>query len=85
MTGRRAYYDDLLQLAREKRAAFDVETGSFGLLKVRQIYKAEGIRLDYWPLPRRIKALYMWDDQDYSVAVQGHCRMSRSCSRWYTS
>lgn len=70
MTGRRAYYDDLLQLAREKREAFGVQTSSFGLLKIREIYKAEGIRLDYWPLPRKIKALYMCADQDYSVAVQ---------------
>lgn len=70
MTSRRAYYDDLLVLAREKRAAHRVDTAAFGLLEVRKIYKAEGIRLDYWPLPYKIKALYMCDDDDCSVAVQ---------------
>ncbi len=70
MTDRRAYYNDLLSLAREKRVLHGVNTASFGLAEVRKIYKAEGIRLDYWPLPYKIKALYMCADGDSSVAVQ---------------
>ncbi|HMB84376.1 MAG TPA: ImmA/IrrE family metallo-endopeptidase, partial [Terriglobales bacterium] len=57
-------------LAREKRADYGVDTGSFGLREVRAIYKQEGIRIDYWRLPRKIKALYMCDDGDCSVALQ---------------
>ena len=67
---RRAYYEDLKSLAREKRALHGVATAAFGLREVRKIYKAEGIRLDYWPLPRKIKALYMCENGDCSVAVQ---------------
>ena len=68
---RRHYYEELQVLAREKRAEHNVETSSFGLREVRAIYKAEGIRIDHWPqLPRKIKALYMCDDDDCSVALQ---------------
>lgn len=67
---RRAYYEDLKQLALEKRAAYGVDTARFGLSEVRVIYKQEGIRIDYWPLPRKIKALYMCDDDDCSIALQ---------------
>jgi len=67
---RRAYYEELQQLAREKRVEYDVDTASFGLQEVRAIYKEEGIRIDHWPLARKIKALYMCDDGDCSVALQ---------------
>ena len=70
MMNRHAYYEDLKSLAREKRALHGVITTSFGLSDVRQIYRAERIKLDYWPLPRKIKALYMCADGDCSVAVQ---------------
>jgi Zn-dependent peptidase ImmA (M78 family) len=66
----RAYYEDLLSLAQEKRAHYQVKTGAFGLLQVRKIYKAEGIRIDQFPLPYKIKALYMCDEGDCSVAIQ---------------
>src|SRR5207244_4725516 len=45
--------------AKEKRAEHRVQTGCFGLSEVRVIYKEEGIRIDHWPLPRKVKALYM--------------------------
>jgi Zn-dependent peptidase ImmA (M78 family) len=67
---RHAYYEDLKELAREKRQLYGVDTGAFGLREVRKIYKAEGIRLDYWPLSYKIKAIYMCTDDDPSVAVQ---------------
>jgi len=68
---RNRYFEDLKALAREKREHYRVETARFGLQAVRNIYKAEGIRLDAWPtLPKRIKALYMCEDGDCSVAVQ---------------
>lgn len=70
MINRREYYDDLLQLARDKRATYGVQTASFGLKQVRDIYKAEDIKLDYWPLPYKIKALYMCADDHCSVAIQ---------------
>lgn len=67
---RNAYYEDLKRLAREKRAYHQVDTAAFGLREVRRIYKAEGIRIDHWPLSRKIKALYMCEDGDCSVALQ---------------
>jgi Zn-dependent peptidase ImmA (M78 family) len=67
---RRAYYEELQHLAREKRTKYGVDTASFGLQEVRAIYKEEGIRLDHWLLPRKIKAMYMCDDGDCSVALQ---------------
>ena len=68
--GRRLYYEDLQRLARETRARYNVDTASFGLREARLIYKEEGIRLDHWPLSRKIKALYMCDGGDCSVALQ---------------
>jgi Zn-dependent peptidase ImmA (M78 family) len=67
---RHAYYEGLKSLAREKRSAYGVSTSAFGLREVRRIYKAESIHIDTWPLPRRIKALYMCSEQHYSVAIQ---------------
>ena len=67
---RRAYYEGLLQLAREKRLEHGADTTAFGLREVRAIYKQEGIRIDHWPLPYKVKALYMCDDNFPSVALQ---------------
>ena len=67
---RRAYYEDLLRLAHEKRDLHHVNTAAFGLMQARKIYKAEGVRIDYWSLPYKIKALYMCADGDCSVAIQ---------------
>ena len=66
---RRAYYETMQRLAREKRAEHNVDTASFGLREVRAIYKSEGIRIDKWPLRPKIKAVYMCDDDDCSVAI----------------
>jgi Zn-dependent peptidase ImmA (M78 family) len=68
--GRSAYYNDLKALAREKRALHSVDTRAFGLREARQIYKIEGIQIDYWPLPYKIKALYMCADGQASVALK---------------
>jgi Zn-dependent peptidase ImmA (M78 family) len=67
---RQTYYEDLKNLAQEKRSAYEVNTSAFGLREVRRIYKKESIHLDIWPLPRRLKALYMCSDGAVSVAVQ---------------
>jgi len=67
---RHSYYEELKALAREKRAMYGVKTAAFGLREVRRIYKEESIRVDSWPLPRRIKALYMCADGHFSVAIQ---------------
>lgn len=64
------YFETLKALAREKRLYHAVRTNSFGLREVRQIYKNEGIKIDPWPLPPKIKAMYMCADGHHSVAVQ---------------
>ena len=70
MKNRNSYYQDLKSLAREKREYYNVDTSNFGLREVRRIYGAEGVKIDYWPLPSKIKALYMCADEQYSVAIQ---------------
>ena len=50
---RRAYYEGLQELARNKRSEHGVDTAAFGLREVRQIYKKEEIHFDHWPLPER--------------------------------
>jgi Zn-dependent peptidase ImmA (M78 family) len=67
---RDVYYEDLKALARDKRSHYSVDSASFGLRDVRRIYKEEGIRIDYWPLPYKLKAMYMCADDDCSVAIQ---------------
>jgi Zn-dependent peptidase ImmA (M78 family) len=67
---RHAYYEDLKALARTKRVQHGVDTAAFGLREIRSIYRTEGIRIDYYPLPSKIKALYMCADGDCTVAVQ---------------
>jgi Zn-dependent peptidase ImmA (M78 family) len=64
------YFEGLKVLAREKRMYHAVRTNSFGLREVRKIYSTEGIKIDYWPLPKKIKAIYMCKGGDFSVAVQ---------------
>lgn len=79
------YYEELLCLAREMRVRHNVDTASFGLREIREIYKQEGIRLDHWPLPYKIKALYMCDDGECSVALQKKLPSNRNCSHSFTS
>jgi Zn-dependent peptidase ImmA (M78 family) len=67
---RAAYYEGMQELARTKRIEHRVDTASFGLRELRAIYRLEGIRLDNYPLPRKIKALYMCDGGHCTVAYQ---------------
>ena len=67
---RSEYYNVLRALARKKRALHKVDTYAFGLREARMIYKAEGIQIDHWPLPPKIKALYMCGDGQPSVALK---------------
>ena len=70
MMSRHAYFQEMKRLAREKRDQFNIDTAAFGLREMRAVYKAEAIRIDYWPLPKKIRGLYMCADDDFSVAVQ---------------
>ena len=62
-------YDGLKKLAREKRCQHSVVTSKLGRLKMRQIYKVEGVRIDDRSMSQRIRAIYMCDDGDPSVAI----------------
>jgi Zn-dependent peptidase ImmA (M78 family) len=62
-------YEHVKQLAREKRAKFGLTTDKLNLTAIRKIYTAEGIKIDLWKLPTRIRAVYMCDDGDTSVLV----------------
>lgn len=66
-----AYYREMRNLALEKRQEYGVQTATFGLRELRKIYRAEGIRIDIWPLrSRRIRASYHCDDDDVSVLLK---------------
>jgi len=65
----RPNYSALRQLAYEKRTAYNVTTETLNLNVLRAIYKAEGIRIDPWKFPSTIRAVYMCEDSDPSVAV----------------
>ncbi len=62
-------YEQLKELARRKRGEHSVETSTFGLRKVREIYLAEGIIIDSRELSATIRAVYMCDGGDPSVLV----------------
>lgn len=62
-------YEALKRLAQERREHYGVQTETLNLIVVRKIYKAEGIRIDPWKLPPTIRAAYMCDDSDPSVAI----------------
>jgi Zn-dependent peptidase ImmA (M78 family) len=66
---RSEYYAVLKALAAEKRAAYNAATKNIGLQFVRAIYKAEGVTIDLWDLPARIRGAYMCDDGDPSVLI----------------
>ena len=70
MSERNKYFEELKALARAKRIFYNVDTTAFGLREVRKIYSAEKIKIDYYPLPSKIKALYMCSDGEHSVAIQ---------------
>ena len=62
-------YESLKALARQKRQEYKISTDTLGLQKLRQIYKQEGVIIDLWELPPRIRAVYMCEDADPSVLV----------------
>ena len=66
---RSEYYSVMKALAAEKRAAYNVTTQGIGLQFIRGIYKAEGVTIDLWDLPARIRGAYMCDDGDPSVLI----------------
>jgi Zn-dependent peptidase ImmA (M78 family) len=69
MHGSAGYYQAMRQLAHEKRTEHHVETASFNLQAIRRIYRAEGIKMDYWDTSSRIRAAYFCEDNDYSVLI----------------
>jgi Zn-dependent peptidase ImmA (M78 family) len=62
-------YEQAKLLANQKRAEYGVVTETLNLNVVRHIYSDEGIRIDKWDFSPSIRAVYMCDDGDISVAV----------------
>lgn len=62
-------YDHAKLLASQKRAEFGVTTETLNLSVIRRIYSEQGIRIDKWKFSPSIRAVYMCDDGDISVAV----------------
>lgn len=67
---RSGYYQEMLQLAHEKRTLYALTTPTINLAKVGRIYKQEGIELDLWSHRlRHLKAAYYNDPYGCSVLV----------------
>lgn len=62
-------YEHAKLLANQKRADYGVTTEALNLNVIRRIYSAEGIRIDKWDFSPSIRALYMCEDGETSVAV----------------
>ena len=62
-------YDEMRELARSKRAAYNISTQDLDLNVVRRIYSAENVKIDNWSFGPKIRAVYMCDDGFASVAV----------------
>jgi Zn-dependent peptidase ImmA (M78 family) len=62
-------YEEAKLLANQKRAEYGVATETLNRKVVRRIYSEEGIRIDKWDFGPSIRAVYMCDDGDISVAV----------------
>jgi hypothetical protein len=69
MSGSAGYYQAMRQLAHSKRAEHQVETASLNLQVIRRIYRAEGIKMDYWDTTNKIRAAYFCEDNDHSVLI----------------
>jgi Zn-dependent peptidase ImmA (M78 family) len=65
-----AKYDAVIGLAKAKRIEHSVSTSALNLLTIRRIYKAEGVKIDKWSFGSKIRAVYMFDDGDASVAIK---------------
>ena len=65
-----AYYALMREAARKKREQFSIETGRLGVREIRKIYKREGIIIDIRKLPFCLKAIYIADGEDVSVAIR---------------
>jgi Zn-dependent peptidase ImmA (M78 family) len=69
MSGPAGYYQDMRQLAHSKRTEHQVQTATLDLTVIRRIYRAEGIKMDYWDTSNKIRAAYFCEDNDYSVLI----------------
>jgi Zn-dependent peptidase ImmA (M78 family) len=70
ITNESEYYRQMKLLAQEKRVEFNVGSNKIGLKFIREIYKKEGIIIDYRDIKSpRIKAIYFCDDEP-SVGIK---------------
>lgn len=71
ITNESEYYRQMKLLAQQKRAEFSVVSNKIGLKFIREIYKSEGIIIDYRDIKSpRIKAIYFCDEVEKSVGVK---------------
>lgn len=67
---RSAYYQQMRQLARQKREEYCLATSDISLSRLRQVYKQEGITIDRCPSRlRKLKAAYFNDADGCSVLL----------------
>src|ERR1700684_2104259 len=69
-TDRGAYYSFMRELAQKKRAEYSIETATFGIREIRGIYRKENIIIDIRRLPSCLKAIYLVQEGEASVAIR---------------
>jgi Zn-dependent peptidase ImmA (M78 family) len=70
MPNNATYYAVMRELAQTKRAEFGIRTGTFGIREIRAIYRREDIIIDIRKLPSCLKAIYLAEEGEVSVAVR---------------
>ncbi len=70
---RGVYYEEMKGLAREVRERYGIVSGDVSLSRVGAIYKAEGIRIDYWRQKlRKVRAAYFLLDDEPHVLLNAN-------------
>lgn len=67
---RRTYYESLKVLARDIRSRFQLTSETVSISSLREIYRKEGINIDYWPYQlKKVRGAYFLLEGEANVLV----------------
>lgn len=67
---RGGHYEEMKRLAHDLRGRYGIASREVSLSRIGAIYKAEGIRIDYWPYRlRKVRAAYFLVDDEAHVLL----------------
>ena len=70
MDSKAAYYALMREFARKRRSELGIQTRAFGIREIRGIYRRENIIIDIRKLPSCLRAIYLAEDGEVSVAIR---------------